>query len=130
MRHARTVLRRGGFGLWMVCVLNGAGCTHNYYYTYDPCSPGGGPVVTSPVAVQSGALCDVPTRVVGGSSSPVASVPSAVATPMASRPRPPRVVMSEPSANSRLSWRRADPDAGLATTRVEGGVVEEPTAIR
>jgi hypothetical protein len=130
MQHARMVLRCGGFGVAMAAVLLGeAGCTHNHYYSYDPCAPGA-PVAVVPGVVQNGTVCDVPTQVVGGSAASVASSPSAVSTPMAARARPPRVVVSEPNGSSRLSWRRSDPESGLATTRVEGGSVEEPTTVR
>lgn len=99
-----------------------AGCTHNYYYGATPC----GPSAAAPGTVEYGSVCDVPTQVLGGST--VVAGSSGSPTPLTG-PRPPRIVTSEPSGGSRLAWRRADPENGQATTRVEGAV-EDPTLTR
>ena len=128
MLHARTVFRCCGFGVLSAVTLVSTGCTHNHYYSNNPCGPTA-PLAVMPGSIQNGTICDVPTEVYGGSAGSTVSTPSAVSTPMAARARPPRVVISEPNGNSRFTWRRSDPESGLATTRVEGAI-EEPTTIR
>lgn len=103
--------------------VTSTGCTHNYYYGATPCGPTG----AAPGTVEYGSVCDVPTQVVGGST--VASGSPAGPSSTLTGPRPPRIVTSEPSGGSRLAWRRADPESGPATTRVEGAV-EDPTLTR
>ncbi len=130
MRHDRIL--RGS--LWVGLAfgaIGSTGCTHNYYYT----SPAGSPcapatlVPATPVAssvTQFGEVCEVPTRVVGGSTV-VASVP-VVAPPVLTGPRPPRIVLSEPGGNRlKTPWRRYDPESSLATTRVDGNVDDDTT---
>jgi hypothetical protein len=123
MRHARTLL----VGLSIPLGAASVGCTHNYYYY--PTTPGCPPTTTvAPSAVKYGAVCEVPTQVVGGAT--VVPGTPVVSAPVLNGPRPPRVVLSEPGGGSVLGWRRADPESGLATTRVEGGAVDDPTLTR
>lgn len=112
----------------------GPGCTHNHYYGYDAC--GTAPTTVLPGTVQYGSVCEVPSKVIGGTPS-VVSAPSIVSTPSISagtpigaRAKPPRVVVSEPLGRGRgHAWRPSDPDSGLATTRVDGAL-DEPTLTR
>lgn len=119
MRHARSVGWRGAIsaGLGLACLLLQSGCTRNYYYGYDPCSPTG--TVVMPGSVRAGSICEVPsgsTVVAGGTSAGSESL-------VVNRSKPPQVVVSEPARGSRnYSWRVADPDGGAVTTRVEGAV--------
>jgi hypothetical protein len=103
--------------------VSSPGCTHNYYYGTPtaciPTAPG------TPSTVQYGAVCDLPTQVVGGASV-VAGTPAPAGSGVLTGPKPPRVVVSEPDKGPRLSWRRADPEASLATTRIEGAAVDPP----
>lgn len=130
MRHDRIL----GGSLWVVLAMGAigtTGCTHNYYYATpvgSPCAP-----VTlapaTPVAstvTPYGEVCEIPTRVVGGSTV-VASVP-VISPPLLTGPRPPRIVLSEPGGNRiRTPWRRHDPESSLATTRVEGALDDDTT---
>ena len=119
MRHARKQMRGLGVLLAVTGAAGSSGCTHNYYYGGVPaCGPTG--------VVQNGAVCEVPTQVVGGSN--VVAVLTDPA-PVLTGPRPPRIVLSQPRGNSRLGWRTADPESGLATTSVEGSL-SDPTTIR
>lgn len=105
MRQARFL--HGG----MLLLL--AGCTHNYYYgTVPSCAPG---------TVQYGSVCDVPASSGGAAVAQNGTRSSAVGST-------PSVVVSEPSG-PRLSWRRADPEASIATTRVEGAI-DDSTSTR
>ena len=114
--------------LAITCLGGGVGCTHNYYYAYDPCGPAPATTAVIPGAVSYGNVCEVPSRVV--SPPAVVSTPRVVPnTPILSRVRPPRVVVSEPNGSSRnYAWRRADPD-GMLSTRVEGAL-DDPTLTR
>jgi hypothetical protein len=125
MRRARLVrwgLAVGTAGL----VVSSAGCTHNYYY--GNAIPACGPVTTAPATVANGAVCEVPTQVIGGgvvaggSGTPVVN-----SAPVLSGPRRPQVVVSTPSGSRLRRWQRTDPDAGLATTRVEGAYDDTTT---
>ena len=87
-----------------------SGCIHNHYYGTVP--PACSTTELGPVSI--GSVCEVPPRVGGGTV--VSQAPAG--------PNAPRVVVSEPARGPRLSWRRSDPEAGLATTRVEGGLDE------
>jgi hypothetical protein len=120
MRHAR--IMRGGLGLVLASGIASAGCTHNYYYGALPAC---GPTTTPAGTVQYGQVCEVPTQVVGGGSvlSQVPARSSIVG------PRPPRVVISEPTGSGGGLWRRSDPESSLATTRVEGAL-DDPTVNR
>ena len=119
MRHART--QRVGLTLVLGAALwtTSAGCTHNYYYGAVPsaCAP----ATVAPSSASYGSVCEIPTHVVGGATTVVSS-PYVLSTPILTGPRPPRIVLSEPNVNTRPSWRRGDPDSGLATTRVEGAL--------
>lgn len=109
MRQARYF--HGGILLLLACSLGAAGCTHNYYYGAVPnCAPG---------TVQYGSVCDVPATNGGATVAQNGTRSSAVGST-------PRVVMSEP-AGPRLSWRRSDPETGVATTRVEGAIDDTTT---
>jgi hypothetical protein len=100
----------------------GIGCTHNYYYGYNPCTPGSAVVV--PGTVQSGPVCEVPA----GSTIVAGATPD---TPLVvSKAKPPKVVVSEPDSNSGSRfWKPADPEGSRVTTKVEGGV-DAPTVTR
>ena len=120
-----TRFARGGSIALLGGVIGSVGCTHNYYYGNVPVCP---PSTTvAPGAVQYGASCDVPTQVVGGSSATQGPSRSSVLTGAL----PPRVVVSEPIVGPPRfpSWRRTDPDSGLATTRVDGAL-DDPTITR
>ena len=127
MRRARFIrtTRNALLAVWAGVGL--AGCTHNYYYGAVPvaCAPGTSTVV--PGAVQYGSVCDVPARVIGGGTI-VASSPgirSSVTT--TAPPSSSQVVVSEPANRPHLSWRRSDPESGMATTRVEGALDGDST---
>ena len=104
--------------------LTGVGCQQYCCFDTDPCAP----VSPMPSSVQAGPVCEVPTQVVeggtslaqGGSRSTTVTGGSTTATDRTTTT--PRVVVSEPSSpvQSRLSWRRSDPDGSLATTSVQG----------
>ncbi len=117
MHYARTL--RVGFTVMLGAAfwVSLAGCTHNYYYgtPVTGCPPS---TTTAPSGVQYGQVCEVPSQVVGGGTV-IATNPPGDA-PALGGPRPPRIVLSEPPS-SRQAWRRADPDSGLATTRVQVG---------
>lgn len=129
MRDFRARLPRA-IGLTLTCLAilsSGTGCTHNYYYGNDPC---GAPTAVVPGVVQYGNVCEVPSREVGAPS--VVSAPSSSNTPVLSagnpigaRPKPPRIVVSEPADRGRgFAWRPSDPEGGLARTQVEGAYGE------
>jgi len=104
-----------------------SGCTHNHYYGASV--PACGPTVVGSIAADApeyGAVCEVPNQVVSGGS--VVARPQA-GTTIVPAPKAPRVVVSEPRGNSRLAWRRSDPEESLATTRVEGAL-DDPTVTR
>lgn len=123
MRHARKRLRGLGILLTITGAAGSSGCTHNYYYGGVPAC---GPTVGSTGVIQNGAVCEVPTQVVGGSNVVAGQTGTA---PVLTGPRPPRIVLSQPNRGNRLGWRTADPDSGLATTSVEGSV-SDPTTTR
>lgn len=123
MRHAR--ISHGGLLALLPGLMISAGCTHNYYYSDNPCGPA--PAAVVPGSVQYGSVCEVPTQVEGGST--VVSRAPGLTTPIIGAARPPRVVLSEPSGGSRFAWRRSDPEGSLATTRVEGAV-QDPSLTR
>ena len=120
MRHAwfLAFCRRRLLGVILAgeLALTGLGCHQHYYYYGDPCAPG----TPMPSSVRSGPVCEVPTQVVeGGTKLADGSSRSTVvsgATPSSAS----RVVVSEPSEPSRVSWRRSDPDGSLPTTSVSG----------
>jgi hypothetical protein len=126
MRHARFL--RGGLAVVLAgWILGSLGCTHNHYYgnAIPVCGP-----TTVPGTVANGAVCEVPTQVGGGSLVAQGQGRSTIVSgvPMNSGVRAPRVVVSEPSDGPRFGrWHRADPDTGLATTRVEGAYDDSTT---
>jgi hypothetical protein len=72
-------------------------------------------------------VCDVPARIIGGGTI-VASSPgirSSVTT--TAPPSSSQVVVSEPANRPHLSWRRSDPESGIAATRVEGALDSDST---
>lgn len=117
MRRSRT-LRAGALAL-LVAASAATGCiSHNHYYTAS-----GVPTYTTTDIgpVQIGTVCETaPPQLVGGTV--IAQAAPAAAAPVTAAPR---VVVSQPGTGSRLSWRRADPEGGLATTHVDGAV-EDP----
>lgn len=122
--HEHTTIARRVAGVLLGAAFVSAlqGCTHNYYYGAGACAPTG----VAPT-VEYGSVCDVPTQVIGG--GPVIVGPPLRTGPLLSGARPPRVVVSQPRGSSRLGWRIADPDGGLATTRIDGAV-DDPTLTR
>ena len=96
----------------------GLGCHQYYYYYGDPCAPG----TPVPSTVRSGSVCDVSTQAVEGGTKLADGSSRSTVVSGASPTNSSRVVVSEPSSPSRLSWRRADPDGGLATTSVQGAI--------
>ncbi|MDR3635481.1 MAG: hypothetical protein P4L84_16875 [Isosphaeraceae bacterium] len=115
MRQSRFL--HGGLLFVLAASAGLAGCTHNYYYGGVPqCAPG------TPGAVQYGSSCEVPAAS-GGAALVQNGTRSSAVGPT------PRVVVSEPSG-PRLSWRRSDPEAGVATTRVTGGITDDSTTTR
>jgi hypothetical protein len=126
MRHARRW--RAGLGVLLAGYVSlSSGCTHNHYYGASV--PVCGPTVvgsTGEVGSEYGAVCEVPNQVVSGGSVVAQRQPGVTVVP---GPKAPRVVVSEPRGNSRLAWRRSDPEDGLATTRVEGAL-NDPTVTR
>jgi hypothetical protein len=106
--------------------VGSAGCTHNYYYGTVPtaCAPGTTTTIV-PGTVQYGSVCDLPGRLFGGGGTVVAASPGVRSSVVASAPPNSRVVVSEPANRSGLTWRRSDPENGLATTRVEGALDDE-----
>jgi hypothetical protein len=125
MRQAR--FKRGTLGVLLAGWVGSAGCTHNYYYGTAPtaCLPG---TTIVPGTVQYGSVCEVPPKVVGGGTV-VASSPGVRSSVVTTAPAGSRVVVSEPTNRSGLSWRRSDPESNLATTRVEGSLDDE-TAVK
>jgi len=126
MRHARRW--RAGLGVLLAGSVSLSGCTHNHYYGASV--PVCGPTVVGSTAADGpeyGAVCEVPNQVVSGGSVVAQRQPGVTVVPA---PKAPRVVVSEPHGSSRLAWRRSDPEDGLATTRVEGGALDDPTVTR
>ncbi|MFO0907219.1 MAG: hypothetical protein U0794_02450 [Isosphaeraceae bacterium] len=124
MRHvsrlqARRILA-ACVGLVASCALTG--CTHNHYYSYNPCAPGTTTVIPSGVA--AGPVCEVPSA---GGSTVVGGRPSSDPVIVGSG-RPPKYVVSQPGKGS-LSWRSADPDGSMMTTKVDGAV-DSPSVTR
>src|SRR5262245_57941750 len=117
MRDARSFRRVGGVILAGLA-LGSAGCTHHHYY--GNAIPACGPVATVPGTVSSNSVCEVPTNVNGGTLLGAGQGRTTIVSPYYSGSRPPKVVVSEPRRGLRGGWQRADPDASLATTRVEG----------
>jgi hypothetical protein len=111
--------RRRVLGLILAAGLpcTGFGCHQNYCYYDNPCAPAS-PV---PSTVRSGPVCEVPTQVVEGETR-VADGSSRSTIVSGGQPTAPRVVVSEPSDQSRSSWRRSDPDGSMATTSVQGTI--------
>lgn len=121
MRHARRLALTALAGL-----VAAAGCTHNHYYgnAIPVCEvpAGSAPVVTAsaPAAYSYGAVCEVPTRVVGGTA--VAQGSSSAKPVVTLRQPPSRIVVSEPTGRrpgTRVGWRNRAEDAG-ATTQISG----------
>lgn len=130
MRHARFF--RGGLGVFLAgWSMSSVGCTHNHYY--GPSVPVCGPTaVAVPATVPNGAVCEIPTQVEGGRLLSQGTGRSTIVSgaPAYSGAPAPRVVVSEPSSGLRLGrrWHRANPDSGLATTRVEGAYDDSTTS--
>ena len=112
----RARIKRVSLAVLMAGWVGSAGCTANYYYGAAPAYCGPSPsILPGAVRFGSGSVCEVPpTQVSGGTL--VADGPT---TNM--NRRPPRVVESDP-INSRLPWRRSNPDTGVASTKVEGSI--------
>jgi hypothetical protein len=125
MRHARSLRLAAIAGLFLA-----AGCTHNHYYgnAIPVCEAPvvGTPVVASSAPVAYGSICEVPTRVGGGTV--VAN--AGPAEPVVTNRRPPaRVVVSEPHgvgrvARNGLGWRGRNEEASIST-RVSGALDED-----
>jgi hypothetical protein len=110
------VVLAGGLGL----ACSGLGCHPYYYYCPpDPCAP----AYPAASSVRTGPVCEVPTQVVEGGTT-LAEGSSRSTTVTGGATAAPRVIVSEPAnpIESRLSWRRSDPDGSLATTSVQGTI--------
>ena len=123
MRRAR-ILRAGAATILALLAANSTGCIHNHYYGTAAGMPvcTTGPSGPAEVAVVPyGAICEVPSsRVEGGTVVAQAPAQSPAPAAVAQAPRS-RVLVSQPRLASR-PWRRTDPEGGLATTKVEGGL--------
>jgi len=123
MRHARFWRRVCGVMLagWIIA---SAGCVHHHYYgsAVPVCGP-----TTVPATAANGSICEIPTRVGGGSllGSGLGRSTIVSGAPYYSGTRAPRVVVSEPKTPR---WHSADPEAGVATTRVEGAYDDTTTS--
>jgi hypothetical protein len=103
-----------------LCLVS-LGCHQYYYYgnpPYSPCAP-------PPSTVQYGSVCDVPTQVVDGGTAVADS--SSRSTTIVGSKAPTKVVVSQPKNNAPFSWRPSDPDSGVATTSVDGGLDDTTT---
>jgi hypothetical protein len=98
------------------------GCHQHYYYYNDPCAP----ATAVPSSVRSGPVCEVPSEAVpGGTKLADGSTRSTVVTgasTSSSAGTSSRVVVSEPAEQTKVAWRRSDPDATQATTSVKGTI--------
>ncbi len=105
----------------MLCL--GQGChQHYHYYNSNPACPPGASM--APSSIQYGSVCDVPSEEVEGGN--VISSNSTRSTTIGGTRKSERVVVSQPQCAAPFSWRKSDPDSGLATTSVEGGI-DDPT---
>jgi hypothetical protein len=124
MRHARYLRRVCGV-IAAASAAGSAGCTHHHYYGNVPVC---GPVTAVPGTVANGSVCEVPASLGSGTLLGSGQGRSTIvgSAPYYSGARAPRVVTSEPIGGPR--WRRADPDSGLAQTRVEGALDDDTTS--
>ena len=128
MRRA-PILRAGAATALALLAASSTGCIHNHYYGtpngMPACAMGSAGTTTEVALTPYGAICEVvPSRVEGGTvvaQSP-APAPAQPASPQAVAQAPQsRILVSQPRLASR-PWRRTDPEGGLATTKVEGGL--------
>ncbi len=105
--------------------MAGAGChQHYHYYNGNPSCPPSASM--APSSMQYGSVCDVPAEEVEGGN--VISSNSTRSTTVVGTRNSERVVVSQPQKAAPFSgWRKSDPDGGLATTSVEGGLDESST---
>lgn len=122
MRHARNLRL-----IILVGLALSTGCTHNYYYgNAVPVCEAPAVIGSAPVAYSYGEVCEVPTRVDGGTV--VVAEGSARAKPIVTVREPPaRVVISEPTlrqrSSGRIGWRGRN-ESGGATTQISGALEE------
>jgi hypothetical protein len=127
LRHGRFAMRHAwflaicrcrllGFILTGAMVFGGMGCHQHYYYYGDACAPG----APMPSSVRTGPVCDVPVQSVEGGAKLASGTTRSTVVSGGSPNNSSRVVVSEPSEPSRVSWRRSDPEGSLATTSVQG----------
>lgn len=111
-----------GVVLGVMLLLVGPGChQHYHYYNSNPACPPGASM--APSSVQYGSVCEVPAEEIEGGN--VVSSNSSRSTTIVGTRTPERVVVSQPRNSAPFSsWRKSDPDGGLATTSVEGGIDE------
>ena len=122
MRHAPP--RRVGTWLLLAGIAGGFGCTQNFYY---PAPMTAGPVES---AVGTGAVCEVPTQVDGGT---LMAQGSGRTTVVSGAPTASRVIVSQPRdgggtllSGASAPWRRSA-TSSIATTRVDGALDSEST---
>ncbi len=120
MRHAGLLTfdwsRLSGVILAGAMVFAGVGCHQHYYYYGDACAP----IAPVPSTVRTGPVCDVPAQSVEGGTKLSSGSTRSTIVSGGSPSNSSKVVVSEPSEPSRVSWRRSDPDGSLATTSVQG----------
>jgi hypothetical protein len=97
--------------------FSGLGC-HQYFYCYP--DPACAPVQAVPSTVRAEPMCDVSSSSVDGGTTVARASNGRTTVSGAATITPPRVVVSTPSNQSRLSWRSADPEGSAATTSVQG----------
>jgi hypothetical protein len=128
-------MRRARFLCWSTAVLlagwvGSAGCTHNYYYGTVPVACAPDPTACPPATVTAGSsIGDLPSQLFGRSRSTIVAASPGIQTNVTSTAPPSssssEVVVSEPANRPRLSWRRSDPESGVAQLRVEGALNNE-----
>jgi hypothetical protein len=135
MRRARIL--RWWTGVLLAGWIGSAGCTHNYYYGSVPVACAPGTTTGAPATVTAGSsICDLPSQLFGRSRGTIVAASPGVQTNVTSTAPPSSatsssdVVVSEPASRPRLSWRRSDPESGVATTRVDGAINEEDSTVK
>ncbi|ODU00695.1 MAG: hypothetical protein ABS79_02910 [Planctomycetes bacterium SCN 63-9] len=95
-------------------IASGAGCQRHYYYYYGNspnCPPG-------MVSMQEGPVCEVPGQVIEGGT--VISSATTDDTPVITKSRRNKVVISEANGGGKTAWKASDPEGSMARSQVEG----------
>jgi hypothetical protein len=97
------------------------------------CAPGTS--AAAPATVLTGSsICDLPAQIFGRRDSTIVAASPGIQTNVTSTAPPSssssEVVVSEPANRPRLSWRRSDPESGVAQLRVEGALNEEDSTVK